>query len=488
MEAPIVSNYDIERSWAIEPLFYRAPHPEQRTPYDFQHAAVEYALSRRNTLIGDMMGLGKTAESLLISNAIEAERTLVVCPASLRLNWQREVWAWSNITNVSTSPIIKASDGVSPDHNYVILSYDLLRREEIISAILEQLWDHVILDEAHYFKDPRGNARSDAVARLPAKAGRITMLSGSIMPNQPIECLNAMKLLDWDAIDRMSEESFRAYYYDIGEGFVTGKYQKRDPKTGEMYWTHGAHWSDNVRNVPRNLPELRHRMRSSVMIRRLKAHVMPQLPQKQWHPFPLIPDSKMRKALKHPGWGTVERLMELGADAFNPAAPVDGEVQTAWRELGEAKAPAVADYCEELVRQGARKVIIAAWHRSVLAILRDKLALYGVTYMDGTTSATARQDAVDRFQEDDEITFIVGQLQTIGTGWTLTVAQDAVLAQPHPSPGQNDQFFDRIHRIGQEGDYTICHVPVVPDSTDERWISLAIRKDATIHEVLDVRD
>ena len=92
--------FEVERSWAAEPLFYRAPHPPVMSPREYQQAGVEYALARDNVIFGDAPGLGKTAQCILTSNAIEAERTLAIVPASLRLNWEREIWAWSTIPNV----------------------------------------------------------------------------------------------------------------------------------------------------------------------------------------------------------------------------------------------------------------------------------------------------------------------------------------------------------------------------------------------------
>lgn len=481
------TDYWVGRSWAAEPLFYRAPAPPGSEPREYQHAAAEFCLGRDHALIGDAPGLGKTAEAILISNALEARRTLVVCPASLRLNWEREVWRWSTVLNVRTYPTLAARDGVSPEAHYQIISYDLLRNRAVLDALLALRWDHLVLDEAHYLKDPRGNQRTRAICApdaLPSVVGRITMLSGTILPNQPVECYNAVRLLDWDAIDRMSLEAFREHYYEYGSGFVTGSYYADDPVHGRVR-KYGPHWSDRVRNVPRNLGELRTRLRSRVMVRRLKEHVLPELPRGEWHPLPLAPTTALREAVAHPGWEAAERLFDMDPDAFDHGVPVEGAFSTAWRELEEAKAPEVADYARELWREGARKIVVGAWHRGVLEYLRGELADHGVAYMDGSTSPRRKQAEVDRFQEDDAVGLMLGQIKSLGEGWNLSAAQDAILVTPHPVPGKNEQFFDRLIRPGQEGDHVICHVPVVPNTLDERMLGRAIEKSVTINQALD---
>lgn len=481
------ADWDIERSWATEPLLYKAPHPEQVAPREYQYAGAEYALSRRNSLIGDVPGLGKSCQSILVSNAMEAKRTLVLCPASLRLNWEREIWKWSMLDNVSTYPVLTAKDGISPKADYLIMSYDLLRNDSLRAAIMAERWDHLILDEGHYLKDPKKNKRINALFEILGVVGKITMLSGTITPNQPIECLNTFKILDHSALDYMTEEDFRQSYYDIGEGFVTGRYQTRS-KSGELVWKIGPHWSTHVRNVPVNIEDLRYRLRSKLMVRRLKEQVLPELPPATWHPFPISLDPKLREVMRHPGWEQAEKLWEMDPDAFDPTSMFDGAIATAWRELGEAKAPAVAAYAEELMMEGCQKIVIGAWNHSVLDILMEKLGKYGATYMDGRTSPKKKQAAVDDFNDDPAITFIIGQTKPLGEGWNLVSSQDVILAQPVPTPGVNYQLLDRISRIGQEGMYTLGHLPIVPNSLDERWIARAVEKDITIHQMLDVRD
>ena len=97
-------DFSVQRSRATEPLFYQAPVPEamQALVRRYQLAGVEYHLGRDHALFGDAPGLGKTAECILLGNAIQAKKTLVICPASLRLKCAREIWMWSTLDGVTT--------------------------------------------------------------------------------------------------------------------------------------------------------------------------------------------------------------------------------------------------------------------------------------------------------------------------------------------------------------------------------------------------
>ena len=476
-------DFAILASRATHPLFYRAPAPEKVADIvrEYQHAGVEYHLSKDHALFGDAPGLGKTAECILLGNSIQAAHTLVVCPASLRLKWEREVWTWSTIPNVLTYPVTKGSDGVNLEAHYVIISYALLLNPAIRAALMSVMWDQTILDEVHALKDPRGNQRTKAIcggttkgvyrAGLASVSGRVTMATGTILPNQPIECYNAVRLLDWDAIDRASLEDFRDYYYEYGEGWVM--------RAGRSCW------SNRVRNVPRNLDDLQRRLRKHIMVRRLKEQVLHELPRKQWSLFPLELTTDVRRALRHEGWERVEKLYELDPDDFLSSAPIDGAVSTARRLLGEAKAPQVADYARELLAGGAEKLVVGAWHLSVLAYLREQLRDHGLVYMDGSVSQVGKQVAVDSFRADPEVRVILGQMMPLGEGWDLEVAQDVLFAEPDWVPGKNDQLLDRVHRLGQRGSYVLGHLPVVPGTLDERMVAVAVRKDKAIYAALD---
>lgn len=480
-----MNQYRVDRSWATTPEFYTAPHPEQVVPKQYQHAAVEYRLSvpnGRNGMIGDAPGLGKTAEGVLVSNAMEAGRTLVTCPASLILNWEREIWTWSTIPNVRTYPVLASRNGVSDTADYVITSTDMLRNKSIHEALLDMRFDHWIIDEAHSLKDPKGNQRTKVMCApdmLPSVAGAITPMSGTFMPNQPIEVYNVMRLCDPDSVRGMSVEAFRDYFYEEGAGFIT----RFNHETGE----YEVAYSEKVRNQPVHLAELNEMMRSSLMVRRLKEDVLHELPPKQWHPFPIQVSSEVRRAMANPAWKQVERLYDLDPDAFDISAPIDGMVSTAMRELGEAMAPVVAAYIEDLLMSGVDKVVVGAWHHSVLDVLRERLDRYGLVYMDGRNTVRQKQHSVDEFQTRDDVRIILGQIQVLGEGWTLTKAQDAVFAEFFWVPGKNDQLLDRIHRLGQKGDYIIGHLPFVPGTISERVVGVNVKKSQHIYQAMDAR-
>ena len=475
------NDYDVVASRAVEPFLYRAPHPENMVPMPFQHAAVEYRLGRKNGLYGDAPGLGKTAECIMYANATGSRSNLAVVPASLRGNWEREIWRWSTLENVSTYPVYKAKDGVSLKHDWVIVSYDMLRNPGILDALMDRKWDHLFLDEAHFLKDPGGNQRTKVICApdlLPSVVGDITMASGTILPNQPKECYNACRLLDWSCIDKASLNDFINYYYDKGEGFIRRMVVENGVRKSKVQF------STTVRNVPRNLDDLQWRLRKHIMVRRLKDQVLPQLPEKRWHPFPIEVNSAIRAALKHPGWRQAERFYEMDPHAFDAGIPVDGAISTARRLLGEAKAPSVANYIDDLIDSGVGKLVVGAWHHSVLDYFQERLAKHGLVFMGAGMSPQKQQAAVDSFQHGP-CKIILGQKKVMGLGHTLTAAQDVVDAEPDWVPGVNDQFLDRVHRIGQKGSYVIGHLPVVPNSLDERILATAIEKDISIHNALD---
>lgn len=431
----------------------------------YQRAGIEYATQRRHTLIGDAPGLGKTIQAIGFCNVVGSKRSLVVCPASLRINWQREIRKWSTIPNIKTYPIQKASDGVNPYSNYVIVSYDLARNEAIYRTLLQLNWDVVIFDEAHYLKSLvakrtialLGNSNTRGIV---SKAGHILGLSGTPLPNRPREAYTITRALCWDAIDWMSYEKF-CYRYNPS-GVMPNGYVKE--QSGRLI-------------------ELQARMRCNFMVRRLKEEVLKDLPEKQYELSYVEGNTAINRVIRK------ERMLDFRIDdLIQPDAALFGQISTLRREMGEAMLPGMVRHICMVLDGGVEKVVVFAHHRSVLKGLYDELSdkwgrVVGIT---GSTSMAARQNAVDTFQRDPDVRIFLGQITAAGTGITLTAASHVILAEASWVPGENEQAVDRCHRIGQKSS-VLAQFLVAEGSISEKILGRAIEKHHVTHKALDHR-
>ncbi len=468
---------EYEASMALD-CSYQPPAPPDMEFMPFQRAGILYALDRKHCLIGDQPGLGKTMEAIGLANAVGAERVLVVCPASVRRQWRREIALWSTIRRQQTYLIEKSSDGVSPFANYTVVSYDLARSQEVHNALMALEYDLLVLDEAHYLKTTdarRTRATFGGLRRfrneadegretnefgyrgsLAERSARVLGLTGTPLPNRPRECYNLFRHLAWDAIDWQSEDAFQ-HRYNPSFRWPSGRIEERRGR----------------------LPELRARLRCNLMVRRLKRDVLTQLPDKRYELAYVEPNGAIRKVLR------AESLLDIDPDRLDEIdAKVWGQISTVRREMGVAKVPRVIEHIRMLLDGGLEKVFVAVHHREVAALMQT--AFPGAAVIVGSTTPVQRERAKERFVEDPDCRVLLGQLQAAGTGidGLQAACSHVVFAEASWTPGENEQFIDRLHRIGQ--DYSVlAQFLVAPGSLDERILGRAIEKLHTIHHTLD---
>jgi SNF2 family DNA or RNA helicase len=175
--------------------------PPGRELWDFQKATLDYLLSRRGGIDGDQPGLGKTPTAIAYCNDREAQRVLVICPASVRIQWGERIKEWSTVPNVKTSVMLRVKDGIHPTAHYQVISYDAARNPAIIRAISKYKWDVLICDEAHKMKNIEalttrailGNSRGEyqhGEIKVPAIAKHCRehlALTGTLLLNRPSE-------------------------------------------------------------------------------------------------------------------------------------------------------------------------------------------------------------------------------------------------------------------------------------------------------------
>jgi SWI/SNF-related matrix-associated actin-dependent regulator 1 of chromatin subfamily A len=465
--APLIEDY--QASWA-DSCDEDFPVPDGLNYLPYQKAGIKYALDRSNCVIGDEPGLGKTIQAIGVANAMGARNVLVLCPASIRLNWAREIREWSIIEGLMTRAILKGSDQIMPSAHYIICSYDLTRKLNVHKALQDRQWDMIVADEGHYLKSTEA-ARTRAMFGggdannpfhnngLAQYADKIVALTGTPLPNRPRECYTLARGLNWEAIDMMSYDRF-TYRYNPSK------------KVG-------------YRNIEMKgrLPELNARLRSNMMVRRHKKDVLPQLPDKRYEMTYIEPNGAIKVVLAR------ESLIDFDPeDLFNSDFTLGGTpVSTLRREMGEAMAPRVVDYVEYILKVVEReKVVLFAHHTSVIKYLAQALAKYGVVIHVGGTSSKAKDAAVASFRDGKPRIFL-GQLDTMeGVDGLQRVCSDVIFAEPAWTPGRNEQCVDRCHRLGQH-DNVLAHFLLVEGSFNEKVLNFVLNKAVDIHETLDRR-
>ncbi len=468
----------------------QVPAPDGLEYLPFQLAGIDYASQRVDTIIGDEMGLGKTIQALGFINVHpEVRDVLVVCPASLRINWKREAEKW--LVKTWHIGIVKGSDWPrlsSSLRSLVIVNYDVVDRHH--DEIRKRPWGVLILDEFHYLKSPKTRRTkyvygykptkrelaSGTVPVLPIPAHHTLALSGTPILNRPIELFPTLERLDPKGLGKNFFQFAKRYCGAVHNGF-------------------GWDFKGNS-----NLIELQERLRERLMIRRLKKDVLKELPAKRRQVIELPANGcasivarerettreaterlqelraavELAKASDVPAEydRAVERLREVSGIAFQ-------EMAAARRDVALAKIPYVVDHLKDCLEEGP--VVCFAHHRAVIRGILD--AFPDAVSITGDTSLEKRQQAVDDFQGGKAELF-VGNIQAAGVGITLVRSTHVVFAELDWVPGNVSQAEDRCHRIGQDQSVLIQHL-VLEDSLDCNLAQALVRKQRVIDRALD---
>jgi len=440
----------------------------QYLPY--QKAGIAYAMQRPSTLIADEMGLGKTIQAIGVINADDTvQRVLIVCPASLKINWQREFTRWS----VRSYSIGIANGGKFPETDVVICNYDILTKN--LEAIQAVQWDVLIADECHYAKNKKAQ-RSKALYAIQAK--RRLFLTGTPIVNRPAELFPIVNALDSKTFGNFMKYALR--YCDATKN--------------RFGWDFSG---------SSNLEELQDKLRTTIMVRRLKRDVLTELPAKrrQVIEFPANGCAAVIRAEMDAAAHFEDMIAELRARVALADAADDEEgyraaieelragTRAAFTEISRlrhetavAKIPYVIEHVRECV-ESSGKVIVFAHHLDVINALVEAFGTESVC-LQGSTPQRERQAAVDRFQNDPSVKVFVGSITAAGVGITLTAASHVVFAELDWVPGNVTQAEDRAHRIGQANSVLIQHL-VLEGSLDATMARTIVAKQEAIDGALN---
>lgn len=459
---------EAQASRAEEPLdpFVIYPSPRGQKFMPFQEADMEYILERKKVILGDEPGLGKTMVAIGTANALGAEKILVVCPASGRLNWRKHIRNWSTLRDVSTYPVMKGLDGVNPYANYTLISYDLARSQELWDALDALDWDMVVFDEAHYLKSHEAKRtvamlgswdrkKKGLIHRVPY----VLPMTGTPLPNRPRECYTIMRALCWDAIDFMTYDQFQ-YRFNPSMKLPSGK----------------------TREMRGRLPELQMRLRCNIMVRHLQKDVLKDLPPLRYEIVYVEPTGAIRKVIK------AETLLQIDpTDLLNVVFDTDAHISTLRREMGEAMVPRVIEHVVTMLEGGVEKLLLFGHHKGVIAALEKALEHYGLVKIIGATPVGRRAEIAEAFQNDPRIRIFLGQMQAAGEIIDLYAASHVVFAEPSWVSKDNIQCAKRAHRYGQLNS-VLAQFLVAEGSFSEIVLGTAVAKYHVIDQTLDQQE
>ncbi|MGN6189760.1 MAG: DEAD/DEAH box helicase, partial [Conexibacter sp.] len=417
----------------------------------FQWAGVRYVLRARRAFLADEQGLGKTVEALAALEADGAYPAVVVCPASLKLNWEREAARWLPHRSVA---VVEGRVAVPPRAEILILNYELIPTQREALALRRPR--ALVLDESHYCKNPQAK-RTRAVRRLaeglPRDAMRLA-LTGTPVLNHADELISQLRVLG-----RLE---------DFGSG-ARFKQQFRGALTEER-----LHWH----------------LRRRCFVRRRKAEVLPQLPDKRQVVVPVALSNEREYRLAEDdviAWLREQPLdlSELNAKiAATLRAQRLAQLGTLQRLAAKGKLHAALAWIHDFLASGEPLVVFARHvevQEAVLERFPDALHLLG------RDSAAAREATVRAFQDDaDAPALIVCATRVAAQGITLTRASNVAFLELEWTPAMHDQAEDRCHRIGQHDNVTAWYL-LAAGTIDETMARLIARKRGLVAAVTDGR-
>lgn len=457
-----------------------------KTAFKHQLEGIEILKSKRRMILADEMGLGKTFQAIKAAGEIGEGTWLILCPASLKINWRREilsVYPEDDVFVVESGP-----EKELPHVPWLIINYDMLQKYKGQLLSMKHLGqiDGAIADEAHYIKGAK-TIRAKITLEILEGLENIFMLTGTPLMNRPAELFNLLK----------------AIRHPLGKARTTfvkrycGAYLKTIPlrggKTIRFMDESGATHLDELREFTKD-----------AILRRTKKEVL-DLPPKIVAPKIIGMPEEYQKRYDTAFEDYIEFL------ANNPTVAEEGieekvenilnakhlvELTKLKQVCSQAKLDAIVEDIRSAVAQG-EKVIVFSQFTNTIDTLQAKLleakkaSQYGEAQepiksvtLKGTHSMDERQASVDAFQNDETVKVFIGNIKAAGVGITLTRATIVMFADMEWSPELHSQAEDRAHRIGQEGTVNVYYY-IIEETVEEDIVDILTRKKSIIKDVTE---
>ncbi|MEM7366390.1 MAG: DEAD/DEAH box helicase [Pseudomonadota bacterium] len=422
--------------------------------YPHQVEGVAFLLGRRRSILADDMGLGKTRQSIIAMTTAEPQGPyLVVCPASVKFNWQREL---DLALDPADTHIVGRESTPEPGFTgWVIINYDLLKREQ--DALARLPFKGFVFDEAHFLKNHRAQ-RSQLSRRLlegtQVESPVVHVLTGTPLTNRPKDLFPLLQLVE----------------HALGRSFLAFAKRYCDAHKNDYgYWISAG--ASNIEELTVQL--------QGIMLRRHKEDVL-DLPSKQRSWIDVDVPDNIRDRINETMVDFLDDSLRTARGGRASIAMISG----ARRALAVAKVGQTLEYVQNAVDQGEKVVLFSCFTHATRRF-EKKLGDAAVA-VTGEVPTAKRAALIDRFQNDDTVRVFIGQIHAAGIGINLTGARQVVFNDLDWVPANHWQAEDRVHRIGQNRSVNVTYM--VGKGTLEEFVrSVLEAKSALIDDIVEGR-
>lgn len=446
----------------LKRLTFTAPH----TPEPFQEYGVAFIQSRKGrAIIADQMRVGKSVQSLLWIAECSRKTTLILCKVTNKETWRREILKWIPEATIHVVNGFYHKDSQLPDAEFYIANYDIIAVKREINKIekvffrrdiLAKKPQNLILDEFHNANNMTAQ-RTKAIRRL-KNIPNIIPLSGTPL-DKPVQLFVALNL---------TAPTLFPSFKDYAERYC-------DPKIGKD----GK--KDN--SGASNIEELHYIIKSTVLLRRTRKEVMPDLAEVKPIIIPLPLSSRKNYVMAEQG--TIEKLNYVFGDE-------EWEVNTKSKNILEKlkqtviaeKLEACIDWIKDAVEQEG-KLIVFATHTRTIDVLYNELIEFNPVVIYGKTPQKKRQKAQDTFMGDETCHVLIGNTKSCKEGLDLSVADVSCTVELDWSPNDHDQSGDRIVHIHKKSSRLLSYFLIAEGTIEEAIMRILDRKRKVISKLID---
>ncbi|EWS99758.1 helicase [Intrasporangium oryzae NRRL B-24470] len=463
----------------------------------------EVRQGHRTFLLADEPGLGKTAQSVLAASVANAYPMLAVVPNVVKINWAREVERWTPQRRVT----VIHGDGQDVDAfaDVFVVNYEILDRHFAWLSTLGLR--SMVVDEAHFIKNLKSQRSQQVLAladrlreRSPGGDPLLMALTGTPLINDVKDFQAIWRFLGWirndkpagEIVQRLDDSGLtpadRGFYREARQAVIDmGIVRRRkvdvakdlpDKRIADILVELDDDAIRSIRQAERSLGE------------RLLARYRALLEQNEGVETGGEPDEDLMRRVATAELKASSSAAGSGRGSASGTGKGKGadNVFTLVRRIGQAKAELASDYAAQL-SHSVGKVVLFAKHIDVMDTAEQTLAEAGLRTVSlrGEQSSTARQRAIDAFQNDPEVAVAVCSLTAAGVGVNLQAASNVVLAELSWTAAEQQQAIDRVHRIGQDEPVTAWRI-LAASTIDSRIAELIDAKQGLAARALDGSD